>query len=177
MAPVALVALLAPEGGIAGQALEVLLRLTASLKSWLNHPHPVLLQGEGVVGGVRPERKLHPDTGPSLQDDKAAGRQALRPFHQPLPPENPRQVSLCGSLLPQPQDPVLRRHCFYIMHICRDHDNFSQKLCCHKLKKSVTYDHILCFTQSGHIPERRWTEVSRSFTRMDFAPVSSWQGV
>lgn len=135
VAPVALVALLAPEGGIAGQALEVLLRLTASLKSWLNHPHPVLLQGEGVVGGVRPERKLHPDTGPSLQDDKAAGRQALRPFHQPLPPENPRQVSLCGSLLPQPQDPVLRRHCFYIMHICRDHDNFSQKLCCHKTQK------------------------------------------
>ena len=87
VAPVALVALVAPEGGIAGQALEVLLRLTASLKSRLNHPHPVLLRGDGVVGGVRPERKLHPDTGPSLQDDKAAGRQALRPSGpQALPP-------------------------------------------------------------------------------------------
>ena len=91
-----------PGGDIAGQAHEVHLRLTASLKSWLNHPHPVLLQGDGVVGGVRPERKLHPDSGPSLQDDKAAGRQALRPFHQPLPPAIPRQVS-CVDLLPQPQ--------------------------------------------------------------------------
>ena len=45
-----------PGGGIAGQALKVLLRLTASLKSWLNHPQPVLLRGDGVVGGVRPER-------------------------------------------------------------------------------------------------------------------------
>ena len=33
------------------------------------HPQPVLLRGDGVVGGARPEQELHPGAGLSLQDD------------------------------------------------------------------------------------------------------------
>ena len=69
------------------------------------------------------------------------------------------------------QDAIASISCTFAVTMMMFHNNYVVT----KLKESVTYDHILCVRQSGHFPERRWTEVSRSFTWMYFAPVPSRQ--